>query len=50
VIHAEETGQVSRVTPTTAEVGDDPTVVVEVDLMTCPLMEYKLGSTSVDHP
>jgi hypothetical protein len=45
------TGQVPRVTPATAaaEVGDDPTVV-EVQLLTCQLMECKLGGTSVEHP
>jgi hypothetical protein len=48
VIQAEETGQVSMVTPAatepghasvvtsaTTEVGDDPTAVMEVALMTC---------------
>jgi hypothetical protein len=37
VIHAEENGHVSVVTSATAEVGDDPTVVVEVQLVTCQL-------------
>jgi hypothetical protein len=41
---------VSGVTPTAAEVGSDPTMVVEVALMTCQLIECKLGGTSVDHP
>jgi hypothetical protein len=41
---------VSGVTPTAAEVGSDPTMVVEVALMTCQLMECKLGGTSVEHP
>jgi hypothetical protein len=52
VIQAEATRQVSGVTPATAaaEVGDDPTMVVEVQLMTCQLMECKLGGTSVEHP
>jgi hypothetical protein len=52
VIQVEEMGQVSGVTPVaaTVEVGDDPTIVVEVQLMTCQLMECKLDSTSVEHP
>ncbi|WP_428740122.1 hypothetical protein, partial [Sulfurimonas sp.] len=33
-----------------AEVGDDPTVVVEAALMTCQLMGCTLGGTSVEHP
>jgi hypothetical protein len=33
-----ESGQASEVT-SVAEVGGDPTVVVEVALLTCPLME-----------
>jgi hypothetical protein len=43
---------VSGVTPVAAapEVGDDPTMVVEVQLMTSQLMECKLGGTLVDHP
>jgi hypothetical protein len=44
------TGHVSGVTPATAEVGDDPTMVVEVQFMTCQLMGWKLDSTSVEHP
>jgi hypothetical protein len=46
------TGQVSGVIPvaTMAEVGDDPTVVVEVQLGTCQLIQCKLGGTSVEHP
>jgi hypothetical protein len=42
---------VSRVThvAAAAEVGDDPTVVVEVQLMTCQLMECKLDGTLVQH-
>jgi hypothetical protein len=45
------TGQVSGVTPVAAaaEVGDS-TVVVEVQLVTCQLMEYKLDGTSVEYP
>jgi hypothetical protein len=50
VIQAVETGQVSGVTPATAEVGDDPTTVVEVELVTCQLMECTLGGTLVEHP
>jgi hypothetical protein len=34
VVQAKETRQVSRVTPVVAEVGDDPTAVVEVALVT----------------
>jgi hypothetical protein len=49
VVQAEETRQVSGVTPTVA-VGDDPTMVVEVELVTCQLLECKLGGTSVKHP
>jgi hypothetical protein len=62
VIQAEETGQVLGVTPATtesgeapvvtsaAEVGGNPTTVMEVALVTCQLMECRLGGTSVDHP
>jgi hypothetical protein len=46
VIQAEETGQVSRVT-STAEVGGESTMVMEVELMTFQLMECTLGGTSV---
>jgi hypothetical protein len=43
---------VSRVTPVAAiaKVGDDPTVVVEVQLVSCQLIECKLGGTLVEHP
>jgi hypothetical protein len=43
------TGKVFGVTPVAAaaEVSDDSTVVVEVQLMTCQLMECTLDSTSV---
>jgi hypothetical protein len=52
VIHAKVTGHVPGVTPvaTAAEVGNDPTMVVEVQLVTCQLMECKLDDTSVEHP
>jgi hypothetical protein len=64
VIHAEEIGQVSEIISAaiepgqapevsfTAEVGGDPTVVmeVEVELMTCQLMECRLGGTLLEHP
>jgi hypothetical protein len=33
-----------------AEVGGDPSAVMEVALVTCQLMECKLGGTSVEHP
>jgi hypothetical protein len=51
VIHAKETRHVSGVT-STAAVGGDPTVVmeVEVELMTCQLMECRLGGTSAEYP
>jgi hypothetical protein len=42
-------GQASEVT-SDAEVGGDPTVVMEMALMTCQLMECKLSGTSVEHP
>jgi hypothetical protein len=60
VIHAKETGQVSRVTSaaaesgqksevtSVAEVGNDPTAVME--LMTDQLMGCRLGVTSTEHP
>jgi hypothetical protein len=32
-----------------AKVGDDSTMVVEVQLVTCQLMECKLDSTLVEH-
>jgi hypothetical protein len=64
VIQVEETRQVSVVTPAATEsvqasvvtpateVGGDPIVVmeVEVELVTCQLMECTLGGTSVKHP
>jgi hypothetical protein len=52
VIQAEVTGQVSGVTPiaVAAEVGDDSTVVVEVQLVTCQLIECKLDGSLVEHP
>jgi hypothetical protein len=51
VIQAEMIVQVSRVTlvAAVAEVDDDSTVVVEVQLMTCQLMECKLDGTSMEH-
>jgi hypothetical protein len=42
-------GQVLEVT-SAAEVGGVPTVVMEVALLTCQLMECTLGGTSVEHP
>jgi hypothetical protein len=52
MIQAKVTGQVFGVTPVAiaADVGDDPTVVVEVQRVTCQLMECKLDGTSVEHP
>jgi hypothetical protein len=52
VMQVEVTRQVSGVTPVAAaaEVGDDPTMVVEVQLVTYQLMECKLGGTLVEHP
>jgi hypothetical protein len=52
VIQAEVTGQVFGVTTvaTAADVGDDSTMVVEVQLMTCQLMECKLDGTWAEHP
>jgi hypothetical protein len=63
VIHAEEIRQVSKITPTAAEprqasdvtfaaaeVGVDPTVVMEMALVTCQMMECTLGGTLVEHP
>jgi hypothetical protein len=50
VIRAAETGHASGVTPAAAEVSDDPTVVVEVALMTYQLVECRLGGTLVEHP
>jgi hypothetical protein len=38
------------VTLAAAEVGDDPTVVLEAELVTCQLMECTLGCTSVEKP
>jgi hypothetical protein len=50
VIQAEEIGQVSEVhllllSLDSAAVGNDPTAVMEVALMTCQLIECKLGGT-----
>jgi hypothetical protein len=55
VIQAEEIGQVSEVhllllSLDSAAVGNDPTAVMEVALMTCQLIECKLGGTSMEHP
>jgi hypothetical protein len=52
VIHAKVTGQVFGVTPVAimTEVGDDPTVVVAVQLVTCQVMECKLDGTLVEYP
>jgi hypothetical protein len=47
---AAESGQVLVVTSTATEVVDDPTMVVGMELMTCQLMECRLGGTSVEHP
>jgi hypothetical protein len=41
-------GQASEITSTTDEVGGDPTMVVE--LVTCQVMECRLGGFSVEHP
>jgi hypothetical protein len=49
VIQVVDTGEVPRVTPIAAEVGNDPTVVAEMGLVTCLLMECRLGGTSVEH-
>jgi hypothetical protein len=43
-------GQVLEVTSDDVEVGDDPTMVMEVALVPCQLMECTLGGTSVEHP
>jgi hypothetical protein len=51
VIQAAETEQVHRVTSdAAAHVGGGPTVVVEVELMICQLMQCRLGGTLVEHP
>jgi hypothetical protein len=52
VLQAEVTRQVSGVTPVAAaaKVSDHSTVVVEVQLVTCQLMECKLDGTLVEHP
>jgi hypothetical protein len=44
-------GQAPELTFAT-EVGGDPTMVMEleVELVTCRLMECRLGGTSVEHP
>jgi hypothetical protein len=61
VIHTEEIGLVSGITPAmagsrqslevtfAAEVGRDPTAVMEVALVTCQQMECTLGDTLVEH-
>jgi hypothetical protein len=54
--HAEETKQVSGVTPIATESGQAYEVtlvanaVMEVALMSCQQMECTLGGTSVEHP
>jgi hypothetical protein len=45
---AVEFGQASVVTPA-AEVGGDPIAVMEVALVTCQVMECRLGGTLVEH-
>jgi hypothetical protein len=48
---ATEFGQASEVTSDVVEVGGDSTVVIEeVELMTCLLMECRLGGTLAEHP
>jgi hypothetical protein len=42
-------GQALEVT-SAAKVGGDPTVVMEVPLVTCQQMECTLGGTSTEHP
>jgi hypothetical protein len=49
-VQADESDHAPRVTSAAAEVGGDPTVVVGVELVTCQVMECRLGSTSVEHP
>jgi hypothetical protein len=48
VIQEAKTGHASGVTPEAAEVGDDPTMVME--LVTCQLIKCKPGGTSMEHP
>jgi hypothetical protein len=50
VVQAVETGQVHRVTSAAIEVGNDPTMVVDVQLVTCQLTECRLCGTSLEHP
>jgi hypothetical protein len=50
VIQTTKKGQVPRVTSVAAEVGGGPTVVVEVEILACQLMECRLGGTLVEHP
>jgi hypothetical protein len=50
VVQAYENGQMHRVPFAAAEVGDGPTVAVEVEIITCLLVECRLGGTSVVHP
>jgi hypothetical protein len=48
VVQVEETRQVYEITYAATEVGGAPTVVVE--LVTCHLLECRLGGTSGEHP
>jgi hypothetical protein len=50
VAQATESRRAPVVTPAAAEVGGDPTAVVEMELVTCQLMECTLGGTSVEQP
>jgi hypothetical protein len=47
VVQADEIGQAHGVTSVATAVGGGTTLVVEAELVTCQLMEYKLGGTSV---
>jgi hypothetical protein len=50
VVQAGENGHAHGVTFAIAEVGDGPTTVVEVEIMTCLQLECRLGGTSVEYP
>jgi hypothetical protein len=50
LVQANETGHTPGVTSAAAEVDGGPTAVVQVELMTCQLMECRLGGTLVEHP
>jgi hypothetical protein len=49
VVQTDETGLAHGIPSSAIEVGGSPTVVVEAKIVTCLLVECRLGGTSVEH-